>query len=146
MWLADVFVDFGMSFLSREIHVWFTVATKIEDPDLKNLTVELKDFEERKFNYLVDNFHVLKSALRYYSVKKGVSFTSSKLSEDFPLAVTVAGSSLSILTELGIVEPRRRSNSPDRYLAEEVDLQRMNDLGTVLVENHEIKSFNPSQK
>lgn len=119
---------------------------KTIEPDLRDIAVELKDFEQRKFNYLVDNFYVLRSALRYYSVKKGVSFTSSKLSEDFPIAVTVAGSSLNILTELDIVEPRRRSSSPDRYLPEEVDLQRMIKLEHVLIENHEIEKFNPDKE
>jgi hypothetical protein len=135
---------FDEFFIGPEIES--VIVSETIEPDLRDIAVELKDFEQRKFNYLVDNFYVLRSALRYYSVKKGTSFTSSKLSEDFPIAVTVAGSSLNILTELGIVEPRRRSSSPDRYLPEEVDLQRMIKLGDVLAENHEIKKFNPDKK
>lgn len=92
---------------------------------------------------MVENFYVLRSALRYYSVKKGKSFTSSQLSEDFPVAVTVAGASLSVLTELEIVDPRRRSSSPDRYLPEKVDIEKMSELEDVLRENHEIKPFKP---
>ncbi|EGQ43692.1 MAG: hypothetical protein J07AB43_16830 [Candidatus Nanosalina sp. J07AB43] len=141
MFSDQIFDEF---FIGPEIES--VIVSETIEPDLRDIAVELKDFEQRKFNYLVDNFYVLRSALRYYSVKKGTSFTSSKLSEDFPIAVTVAGSSLNILTELGIVEPRRRSSSPDRYLPEEVDLQRMIKLGDVLAENHEIKKFNPDKK
>lgn len=111
------------------------------DRDLRDQVVRLKDFEERKFHHMIENFYVLRSALRYYSVKKGKSFTSSQLSEDFPLAVTVAGASLSVLTELEIVDPRRRSSSPDRYLPEKVDMEKMNQLEKVLRQNHEIKPF-----
>lgn len=120
--------------------------SRLEGTGLRDQVVELKDFEERKFHHLVENFYVLRSALRYYSVKKGKSFTSSQVSEDFPVAVTVAGSSLNILTELDIVQPRRRSSSPDRYLPENVDIDRMNDLGNVLRENHEIKPFRPGDR
>lgn len=115
---------------------------KFSNADLKNSMVQLKDLEERKYNHFVDNFYVMRSALRYYSVKKGKSFTSSKMSEDFPLAVTVAGSCLNILTELEVVEPRTKSSSPDRYTPEKVDIEKLEDIGEVLRENHEIRSFN----
>ncbi|MFB6116251.1 MAG: hypothetical protein ABEK10_01955 [Candidatus Nanosalina sp.] len=117
--------------------------SRLEEKELRDQVVELKDFEERKFHHLVENFYVMKSALRYYSVKKGKSFTSSQVSEDFPMAVTVAGASLSLLAELDIVDPRRRSSSPDRYLPEEVDMHRMSLLEKVLQRNHEIQNFLP---
>ncbi len=115
---------------------------KFREADLKESMVQLKDLEERKYNHFVDNFYILRSALRYYAVKKGNSFTSSKMSEDFPLAVTVAGSCLNILTELEVVEPRTRSSSPDRYTPEKVEMEKMREIGNVLRENHEIKPFN----
>lgn len=114
---------------------------KFRSTDLKDSIVQLKDLEERKYGHFVDNFYVIRSALRYYAVKKGVSFTSSKMSEDFPLAVTVAGSCLNMLTELGVVEPRTRSSSPDRYTPEKVDMKKLDEIGDVLRENHEIRPF-----
>ena len=108
---------------------------------LREDIVELKDFEERRFNHFKDNYYLMRSALRYYSVKKGVSFTSSKLSEDFPMAVTVAGSCLNILTELEVIEPRTESSSPDRYTPEKVDMDKMDEIGDFLRKNHEIKDF-----
>lgn len=108
---------------------------------LREDIVELKDFEERRFNHFKDNYYLMRSALRYYSVKKGVSFTSSKLSEDFPMAVTVAGSCLKILTELEVIEPRTESSSPDRYTPEKVDMDKMDEIGDFLRKNHEIKDF-----
>jgi len=107
---------------------------------------QAKNFEERKFNYFTDNFYVMKSALRYYSIKKGISFTSSKLSEDFPVAVTVAGSCLNILGELGIVEPRTDSSSPNRYTPEKIKVKKMEEIGKVLRQNHEIKPFYGEQE
>lgn len=83
----------------------------------------------------------MRSALRYFGVKKGVSFTSSKVSECFPLPVTVAGSCLKVLEDLDVVESRGSSNSPDRYLPESVDLDRMKNVEKVLVESSELSGF-----
>lgn len=114
--------------------------------DLKDSMIQLKDLEERRYSHFVENFYVLRSALRYYTVKKGVSFTSSKMAEDFPMAVTVAGSCLKILSELEVVEPRTRSSSPDRFTPEKVDMEKMKEIGDVLRENHEIKSFDTGSR
>lgn len=109
--------------------------------NLRKSVAEAKDFDERKYSVLTDNFYILKSALRYFSVKQGLSFTSSKISDNFPVSVPVAGSSLNILEELGVVESRTRSSAPDRYMPQEVDLERMEEIENILIENYEIKKF-----
>jgi hypothetical protein len=112
----------------------------------RNLRADLeqaKDFHPRKFSDLTSNFYLVKSALRYYSIKKGVSITSARISEDFPLAVTVAGSSLSMLEELDVLQRRSESGSADRYLPEDVDLERLEEIGEILVESRELEGFRP---
>ena len=114
---------------------------KFREKELRREIVDLKDWDSRKYNYFVDNFYVLRSALRYFAVKKGVSFTSSKVAENFPLPVTVAGSCLTVLNKLDVVDVRTVSSSPDRYLPEKVDLDKLAEVEKVLKENHEIEDF-----
>ena len=109
--------------------------------DLRQDIIDSKDWDSRRFDQLVNNFYLMRSALRYFSVKKGISFTSSKVSESFPLPVTVAGSCLKVLEDLDVVESRSSSNSPDRYLPETVDLDKMKDIEKILVENSELNEF-----
>jgi len=115
------------------------------DQELMQNIVSAKDGSERKFKTFTGSFYILKSALRYFSVKKGMSFTSSKVSDNFPVSAPVAGSSLKILDELGVVESRTRSSSPNRYMSEDVDLEKMEQIQEILIENFEIKEFNPEE-
>lgn len=115
----------------------------MEQKTVRNEVVRAKDTHSRSFNHLTENFHVVMSALRYYSVKKGKTFTSTKMAEDFPLSIPVAGSCLSLLEELEVVEPRTRSSSPDRYMPRDTDLKKMVQIRKVLEENYEIDSFMP---
>lgn len=115
----------------------------IQQQKLREEIVRAKDFHARKFSDLTSNFYLLKAALRYYSVKKGMSITSTRLSDDFPLAVTVAGSSLSLLEELEVIEKRSESSSADRYLPQTVDLERLEEIEKVLVDGMELEEFAP---
>lgn len=117
------------------------LSQELDQSGLMDEVVRAKNHHERKFNYLADNFYVMRSALRYFSVKKGMSFTSSKISDNFPVAVTVAGSCLTVLDDLGVVEPRTRSSSPDRYLPRDVDMNRLEEVRQILLENFEIEEF-----
>jgi hypothetical protein len=108
---------------------------------LREEVVRVRNHHERKFNHLTDNFYVMRSALRYFSVKQGLSFTSSKISDNFPVPVTVAGSCLTVLDELDVVDPRTRSSAPDRYVPQDVDMDRMREIKEVLLENYEIQEF-----
>ena len=109
--------------------------------DVRQDVVDAKNFFDRPFLYLTQNFYVMKAALRYYSVKKGMSFTSSKLADSFPISTPVAGSCLKILNELEVVEARSESSSPDRYMPEDVDIGRLQEIEKVLVESKEIQKF-----
>lgn len=113
------------------------------DQELMQNIVSAKDGSERKFKTFTSSFYILKSALRYFSVKKGMSFTSSKVADNFPVSAPVAGSSLKILDELDVVESRTRSSSPNRYMPEKVDLEKMEEIQEILIENFEIEEFNP---
>lgn len=110
--------------------------------DIKREVTELKDFNGRNFNYLTQNFYIMRSALRYFSRRKAVYFTSSKIADNFPVSVPVAASCLNALEELGVVEARKKSSSPDRYVPQEVDLDRLEEVQKILLENHEILEFN----
>lgn len=103
--------------------------------------VEAKNFNDRNFSYLTQNFYIIRSALRYYSVRLGKSFTSSDLAEDFPLTVPVAASCLNVLKELEVVEARTQSSSPDRYMPETIDMDKFEKIGDILRENKEIEEF-----
>ena len=113
------------------------------DQELMQKIISAKDGSERKFKTFTGSFYILKSALRYFSIKKGMSFTSSKIADNFPVSAPVAGSSLKILAELDVVEPRTSSSSPNRYMPENVDLERMEQIQEILIENFEIKEFKP---
>lgn len=109
--------------------------------DTRTEVVDAKDFNDRNFSYLTQNFYVIRSALRYYSVRLGKSFTSSNLAEDFPLTVPVAASCLNVLKDLDVVEARTQSSSPDRYMPETVDMEKFEEIGKILRENKEIQEF-----
>lgn len=109
--------------------------------DIRTEVIDAKDFNDRSFSYLTQNFYVMRSALRYYSQRLGTSFTSSDLAEDFPITVPVAASCLNVLKELEVVEARTKSSSPDRYMPETVDMDKIKEIGDILRENKEIKEF-----
>jgi len=101
----------------------------------------LKDWDSRQFNFLVDNFYIIRSALRYFAVKKQMSFSAVKISNEFPVSVPVAGACLNMLEELNIVSSRTRSSSPDLYMPQKVDMDRLKTLENILVDNYEIEAF-----
>lgn len=109
--------------------------------DLRKELEDLKNFDERSFNYMTENFYIVRSALRYFSRKKSVSFTSSRLSENFPLSVPVAGSCLNALEKIDVVSSRTESNSPNVFMPQNVDLDRMEEIRKILHESHEIQEF-----
>lgn len=113
----------------------------MSEPELQHQIAELKDFNSRQFQSLTDNFHVIKAAIRYFSVKQGLSFTSVKISENFPMAATTAGSCLKILSELDVVSVRKKSSSANRYMPQNVDMERLNQVESILVDNFEIEEF-----
>jgi hypothetical protein len=47
------------------------------------------------------------------------------------------------LDDLDVVDARTRSSSPDRFMPEDVDLDRMEKVEEILVDNFEIEEFNP---
>lgn len=111
------------------------------EKSLREEVIKAKNHHERKFTLLTENFYLMRSALRYFTQKKGSSFNSSKVAENFPLPVPVAGSCLNILEKLGVVEARTKSSSPDLYMPRKVDLDRMCEVGEILRESHEIREF-----
>jgi hypothetical protein len=114
---------------------------QVSEPKLRQKIAELKDFDSRQFNIFVDNFYLIKAAVRYFGVKQGLSFTSVKVSENFPLASTTAGSCLNMLEELGAVSVRKESTSASRYMPQNVDMERIDEIENILKENFEIKEF-----
>lgn len=108
--------------------------------EVRQDVVDAKNYFDRKFHHLTENFYILKASLRYFSVKKGMSFTSSKVSDNFPVTVPVAGSCLSVLEELDVVESRN-SSKPKRYMPQDVDMDRLTEIEEVLRESKEIQSF-----
>lgn len=109
--------------------------------ELKNLVVDAKDNYSRQFQVFTDNFYLMKSALRYFKVNQGLSFTSSKVADNFPLNISTAGSSLKIMEELDIIESR--TSSKKRFLPENADLEKMEEVEDILKHNFEIREFNP---
>lgn len=109
---------------------------------LRNQIVDAKDLYEREFKAFTRNFYLMKSALRYFSVKQGLSFTSSKVADNFPVTVSTAGSCLKAMEEMDIVESRNSSRK--RFMPQKCNLERMEEVGEILRENYEIKSFRPS--
>jgi hypothetical protein len=104
--------------------------------------VKAKDLNGRQFNNFTSNFYVIKSALRYYSVNQGLSFTASKIGDEFPVSVPAAGSSLKILSDLGVVESRNDSSSANRYMPDNVDLEKLLQVEDILIEQLELEEFN----
>lgn len=101
----------------------------------------VKDLHEREFKVFTRNFYTMRSALRYFSVKQGLSFTSSKVAENFPANISVAGACLKVMEELDVIESR--TSSKKRYMPGETDLERMEKIGALLRENYEIRDFDP---
>lgn len=116
-------------------------AEQVTESELRQEIAELKDFNSRQFQILVDNFYLIKSALRYFGVKQGLSFTSVKVSENFPLASTTAGSCLNMLEELDVVSVRNESSSANRYMPQKVNMERLVEVEKILTENFEIEEF-----
>jgi hypothetical protein len=114
---------------------------QVEEGNLWEEVEKVKDFHERNFTQLTDNFYIMRAVLRYYSVKQGKSITSADVSDNFPLTAPVAGSCLTALEELGVVEKRSESSSKSRYLPQDVDMERMAELEEVLKERLEIEDF-----
>lgn len=108
---------------------------------LREEVVKAKDQNDRRFRSFTDNFYIMRAALRYFSVKKGMSFTSSKVADNFPLTVAAAGSSLKVLDHLDVVEHRSKSSSPNRYMPQNVDMERLRRIEEILIESYEIKDF-----
>ncbi len=113
------------------------------DGELAEEIIKAKDRYDRQFKNFTRSFYVMKSALRYFSINQGLSFTSSKIADNFPVTAPVAGSALKIFDELGVVEPRNSSSSPDRYMPSEVNMDRLLEVEEVLVESFEIEGFLP---
>lgn len=113
----------------------------MSDQELAYQIAELKDFNSRQFQIFVDNFYLIKAAIRYFGVKQGLSFTSVKVSENFPLASTTAGSCLNMLEELDVVSVRKESSSASRYMPQHVDMEQLKRVEKVLSDNFEIKEF-----
>jgi len=103
--------------------------------------VDAKDHGERQFQHFTNNFYIMKAALRYYSVRQGQSFNSSKISNNFPITIPEAGSALNVLESLEVVESRSRSSSPDVYMPGKVDMERLEKVQKVLLDSYEIDSF-----
>ena len=111
---------------------------------LRNQIVDAKDLHEREFKAFTRNFYLMKSALRYFSVKQGLSFTSSKVADNFPVTVSTAGSCLKVMEEIGIIESRNSSRK--RFMPQKCDLEKMEEVGEILKENYEIRSFRPTEE
>lgn len=101
----------------------------------------IKDFHSREFKIFTRNFYLMRSALRYFSVKQGLSFTSSKVAENFPMTVSTAGSCLKVMEKLEIIESR--TSSKKRFMPGNCDLERMETVGEILRDNYEIDEFDP---
>lgn len=108
------------------------------DQELRKEIVDLKNHDKRRYDSLASNFYIMKASLRYFSVKKGLSFTSSDVSDNFPVNASVAGSCLKALDELNVLQPR---GSRPRYMPEKVDLDRLKEIEDILKEEHEIEEF-----
>ncbi|MFB6114656.1 MAG: hypothetical protein ABEK04_00040 [Candidatus Nanohalobium sp.] len=115
----------------------------MEDPEVRvrQDVVDAKDNYGRQFQVFSENFYLMKAALRYFTVNQGLSFTSSKVADNFPLNVSTAGSCLKIMEELGVIESR--TSSRKRFLPGSSDLDRMEEVEQVLRNNFEIREFNP---
>lgn len=111
------------------------------DEGLLDDVARVKDFNGRSFQSFTRNFYLCKSFLRYFSVRMSTSFNSSKVSNQFPLSVTVAGTCLTVLEKLEVIEARTESSSASRYMPETVDLERLEKIEKILLDNREIEGF-----
>lgn len=102
---------------------------------------QAKDLNGKQFKVFSNNFYLIKAALRYYTEDVGMSFTATKISDDFPLNVFSAGSCLSMLDKLDVIEPRTNSKSASRYMPRSLDKERLIAVEKVLEDNLEIKPF-----
>ena len=130
-----------ISFIFFALSNTLTMSGELKHRELRQQIVEVKDFRSRQFKIFKDNFYLIKAAVRYFAVKNGLSFTSTKVSENFPMSVTTAGSCLSVLKDLDVLDVRTESSSPDRYMPQSVDMQRLEQIETILRENREIEEF-----
>ncbi|MEF8880785.1 MAG: hypothetical protein V5A72_03070 [Candidatus Nanohaloarchaea archaeon] len=117
------------------------MSQQLSNDRLNREIIDAKNHGRRSFQHLTNNFYLIKAALRYFSVKKGMSFTSSKISDNFPLPVSVAGSGLKVLEEVGVMDSRTESKNAKRYMPDSVDIERLEELEKILRDNHEINSF-----
>lgn len=108
--------------------------------ELKRDVVKAKDMNERSFQTLTKNFYIFRAAIRYFAVRQGLSFTSSKLSDRFPIAAASAGSGLNVLESLGVLNSRT-SSSKSRYMPKDVDIKRLQKVEEILRESYEIEGF-----
>ena len=113
----------------------------LSEQELSQKVAELKDFDSRQFKIFVDNFYLIKAAVRYFGVKQGLSFTSVKISDNFPLASTTAGSCLNMLEELDVISVRTESSSASRYMPQSLDMERLLKVQKILTDNFEIKEY-----
>lgn len=111
--------------------------------ELRNQVVDAKDLHEREFKVFTRNFYLMRSAVRYFSIKQGLSFTSSKVADNFPMTVPTAGFCLKVMEEMEIIESR--NSSKKRYMPEKCDIERMEQVGQILRENYEIRPFRPEE-
>lgn len=114
--------------------------------ELKQDIIDLKDFDGRQFKVFTDNFHVMKAAVRYFTVGIGMSFTSTKVSKNFPITASVAGSCLNMMEKLDVLESRNSSASPKRFQPKNVDLERLLQVEKILVDSLEIRSFTAKER
>lgn len=112
----------------------------MEHEELKHEIVKAKDMNERSFQTLTKNFYIFRAAIRYFSVRQGLSFTSSKLSDRFPIAAASAGSGLTVLEQLDVLNSRTDS-SKSRYMPRDVDIERLQAVEEILRESYEIDGF-----
>jgi len=103
--------------------------------------VDAKNHNSRNFTQLTNNFYLVKSALRYYTVKNEMSFTSGKIADNFPLPLNAVGSSLKVLEELEVIQSRTESSHQNRYMPQQVDLEKLEEIEEILLENKEIDDF-----
>ena len=117
------------------------MAQEVKQQEVLEDVVRAKDHYGRQFKVFASNFHVIKAGVRYFSVDLGMSFTSTKISKNFPITASVAGSCLSMLEHLGVIEQRTESSSQSRYMASDVNMERLVEIEEILVDSREITSF-----
>jgi len=124
------------------LYGWATNSVVVStSKSLRHDIARAKDLYEREFKALTRNSYIMRSALRYFSVKQGLSFTSSKVADNFPVTVSTAGSCLKVMDEIGAVESRNSSRK--RFMPQKCDLEKMEEAGEILRANYEIRDFRP---